>query len=945
MGIRALGNLISPAQSPLSNLRTAPNSTQAQQYQGMYTLQGQGQAAPNQQWVQDPYGSDTVLAIQPNNVPVSTSNNLITDSATNCTLTRVGNVTQGTFTPYSSQDGAWGSYFDGAGDYLTLPNNAAFSFGTGDFTIEAWVYVNALNGTAANMIIDARNADGFTPYAFLINNSSKIDIVYGTVAGQRLTSATSIQLKAWQHVAVTRASGTIRLFVNGVRDANTVVYASVMNIADFPSIGAGRSTAGSAVNGYYLNGYISNLRILKGTALYTTDFSPSGAPLTAIANTQLLTCQSNRFVDNSANGFTVTNFGNASVSSFSPFPTQNSYTPRTYGGSMFFDGSNDYLTFPDSAAVELGTSDFCFECFFYTTTITGTGVILVKRATSAGVPPILIWRSNANIQVYLSATTTGSILNGGTSGSMVVAANKWNYFALCRNGTSFYAWLNGTYVALTTSALGLLNNGDPYLMGIDGGLTTNPFSGYISNARLTVGSSVYGAIAAQPKTILAPFAGGLTQVLTAQGTAENTSGSGITVTASGAIPSAVSPFYVPVSNDGYYEPTSGSLYFDGTATGDYLTVASSTTNAFVMGTSDFTIEARVYLSGTLSVDQYIYDARPSGTTTGLYPTLYIGATTVYYYVNGAGQIASNTLLTAGQWYWIVVSRASGVTRMFINGVQQTATYTDTNTYLNGASRPIIGASGATVTAGLFTGYMNNYRVVIGTGFTSATINNLNLLSGTMFTNTRLLLNANSGGMVDSTSTANLETSGPVIVSTNAVKYGAESMYFDGTGDWLTTPVTTSIANPNNLQLGVGDFTIETWVNIQSYATVRSIASKGAATTGWTVDVSTTGLLQFSQTAVAAVAGKTPIPLGTWTHIAVVRSGMGADNIKMYVNGLLDYVSAAAVTTNFNQTETFYIGASRTGTTPMLGYMSDFRITKRAKYLSNFIPPRATLPRH
>jgi hypothetical protein len=170
------------------------------------------------------------------------------------------------------------------------------------------------------------------------------------------------------------------------------------------------------------------------------------------------------------------------------------------------------------------------------------------------------------------------------------------------------------------------------------------------------------------------------------------------------------------------------------------------------------------------------------------------------------------------------------------------------------------------------------------------------------------------------------------------------VFFDGTGDWLISTRTTNNANPLNLMLFQGDFTIEAWVNVSSLAAVRSIISKGAAATGWTVNISTAGKLQFAQTS-TTYTGIGTIVINRWYHIAVVRSGTGANNLRLYLNGIIDFESAAAVTTNFDQTELIYVGADRAGTTPMLGYIADLRVTKYARYLSNFVPPQATLPKH
>lgn len=167
-----------------------------------------------------------------------------------------------------SKFGGASAAFDGTGDWLSLASSGLFSFGTGDFTIEAWIYGNNISVS----IIDTRSADVLGSYIFGIS-SSKLDFLYSTASPYRLTSTNNVPSSQWSHVAVTRSSGTLRLFIDGSQEASTTAT-GVIDANNTPAIGGGRSTGASTVNGYFFNGYIDDFRVTKGVARYTANFTP-----------------------------------------------------------------------------------------------------------------------------------------------------------------------------------------------------------------------------------------------------------------------------------------------------------------------------------------------------------------------------------------------------------------------------------------------------------------------------------------------------------------------------------------------------------------------------------------------------------------------------------------------------------------------------------------------
>lgn len=159
---------------------------------------------------------------------------------------------------------------DGNSDYVRIPSSAALAFGTGDFTVEAQIRT-AVGG---KVILDRYSGPGdATTYQLFINSSGLLEWYGGAVA---LTATTGdVRGTDWKHVAVSRESGTLRMFVDGVLVGSTSDSRNYSNTTTPLAIGAPSHIRNAA---YDFDGHIDEVRVTKGIARYTDDFTPPSAP-------------------------------------------------------------------------------------------------------------------------------------------------------------------------------------------------------------------------------------------------------------------------------------------------------------------------------------------------------------------------------------------------------------------------------------------------------------------------------------------------------------------------------------------------------------------------------------------------------------------------------------------------------------------------------------------
>lgn len=178
------------------------------------------------------------------------------------------------------------------------------------------------------------------------------------------------------------------------------------------------------------------------------------------------------------------------------------------------------------------------------------------------------------------------------------------------------------------------------------------------------------------------------------------------------------------------------------------------------------------------------------------------------------------------------------------------------------------------------------------------------------------------------------SNGNAQISTTQSKFGGASGKFDGTGDYLTQASDTSKA------LGVSDFTIETWIYLNSYTDLGiwescPIGAAGSRTTGFIWYITSTGSMRiYHNSANLIITATSILALNTWTHIACTRQD---GTTRLFVNG----TSVGSTTTLINDTAGGRVIGTFCDSTSLSpdGYLDEFRITKGvARYSASFTVP-------
>ena len=830
------------------------------------------------------------------------------------------------YTPISPSGGS--TIFDGVDDSLTVASSSNFALGTGDFTIEMWVY---FTDSSLDSSGGSSNQRIFSLHASAGNQVDKLQICiddgsYRTNGDLFLYSNSDqgnlgVDIRsAWHHIAVVRSSGTLKFYLDGNEKF------SAINTQDYsPNSGSPTPIIGQRGDdrGDY-NGRISNLRIVVGSAVYTSSFTPSRTPLTAISGTQLLTCQNSTgaITDASSNNHTITAGGNVAAHTSKPFVnyfnvpdstltattntkllafTEKNGTGIT-DGSTRFDGTNDNLQVSSTNIIN-SLANFTVEAWAFFDVDspsdeqnlvefnTGTRIIFGRRKTTSGL--------NA---IYIYSSATSDLFTNNAAHDIIY--NRWVHLAWVKEGQNLRMYIDGKNVAgnNNNSATNMAATPSASLITIGMNSDGNErMDGYISNLRIS-STARYSADFARPTAAFTSDSN--TILLTCQnstGTITDASSNGYSISANNGaaanaygvpkLPADISTVANVLTPYGdtkwdYVTPFSagagGSIYFDGS--GDYLSIL----NSYDVGTSDWTIEFWIYLD---RISDFNGVCQFGKNTAALAIMTYTDGKIKLLENDQSVVLSSNTSLSPNQWYHIAFTNidSSNTQKLYINGIPESNTGSKSTAYNFGEKTSIIGGrwfSGAFQRP--FKGYISNFRLVAGS-----------------FPYT--ITSAPAGG----------------------------STFFDGSGDHILVP---STGTSNDLVLGTNDFTIEFWVKWPSNFQGVVVDFRSGHALSPMLNISSGGNLRLYANDGYRITCDA-ITTGGWHHYALVRS---SGSTKIYLDGVADNETYSD-SNNYTGNKV-YIGKHQSNNAnDMDGYISNLRIViGTAVYTSNFTVPNAPL---
>jgi len=873
------------------------------------------------------------------------------------TITTFGNAVISTA---QSKFGGSALYFDGSGDYLSVPTSTDFDLGDA-YTIEFWIYPNIISsnfgvihrgfystggGNWTDLAFSIRWLNTFMRFYFYATNNSNEQ--YIDVSG-------AVSANTWTHIAMVRNGYSGQVFVNGV--SSGTISGLNTPAASSQTLRIGEWDYSASVE--YFNGYLDDIRITKGVARYTGAFS---VPSAAFPDVATFVAQNNIYSGNvslllhgtGADGDKYSadsSFGNKSLTFQGT--AQVSTAKSKFGTSSLKLDSGGTAMISVPASLEFGyEGDFTLEAWVNPISWVSSGIIFAVNTTNG-----IQFGRNADGNLGVAKNGIAWVLTG----SALPALDTWSHVAAVRSSGTLTIYLNG-------ASIGSVADTFAYPSGeFDISNPTYSFNGYIDEVRITKGVARYTANFTPATQAFPDPVQQVDQYLSNTVLILNGNGANGSTTILDTCPS---PKVITLAGDTKISTAQAkfgpsSIYFDGT--GDSLSVAAGPNAGTDVSTADFTVEFRYYTTSA-STDQAIFTIGEPEASSGFqlafgihhFGSLLAGAVRFFAYNTAGTQYSlDSSPLSANTWYHMALTREGNTLRAFLNGTMFSSMAITGALNISNTCTARVGKYTSSTPRNMV-GYLDDFRLTIGKArYTASFTPSASPVpeyaqpnADYNYDSTVLLLHGNgtngSTTFTDNSGTPKtLTANGSAQLSTAQSRFGASSIYINGSGNYVSVP------NSSDFNFGIGEFTIEAWIYVTQAAPAEffQIVSYGYRNTsvnpGWNLRLGSNAQLVFESVhngaASASLAVTSVIPLNTWAHVAVSRTKSA---VYFAVNGIV-YAGSASLSGddigNGSSNNVLYIGASGSTSPPTnwisYGYIDDLRITKGvARYTNNFVPP-------
>lgn len=591
---------------------------------------------------------------------------------------------------------------------------AKFSFTSSeDFTAECWVNVSSFNSNSHLFGNFQWNAGYKGGWRLTIGSQGWL-----TFVGANNTAYTStgnlIKLNTWHHVAVTRQNNLYRIFVDGVlassaSNANAIPAGSLDN---YFRIGGKTSDPNVGIDDY-LFGHVDELRITRGVARYTANFSVPTAPFanpTTVINDAYQANIPMLLHAEGANGSKVLINNGYGTGAFTFSGGAQISTDRSRFGtsSLKFTGGTDMIVGPaDASGTNLDSGDFTIEAWVYPT---GTGPYAIISRWQNQSYIFSIWSGTLDF-TWAPYSTNNALMFAGTP-----PVNAWSHVAVTRQGNVWRMFVNGTQVATATFATNATPNASVNTVignyGISAGNSNGPFVGYIDELRVTKGLARYTGNFTVPNAQFADSNDPLFDKVVLLMHMEASSATGFTDVKAKSIGNVG-----VIPNTSVVRFNSSSAYFgNNQSANSHLTIPKH--SDFLFDTGDFCIEMFAYQTArSTQWGAFLYDGR-AGATNGSNNAPYLCINPDGTLSGGLGGpqalvAKSTTVVSLNAWHHFAFTRTNGVISIWLDGVKVGSVTDASSAVCDGT--PFLGCAFNLASTTTLCGYMDEVRITKGAG--------------------------------------------------------------------------------------------------------------------------------------------------------------------------------------------------------------------------------------